>query len=233
MVPKAPRFNMEKPNWHTIWIIGAGRFGQLAARRIVKARPRCGITLVDPEVLQIDNIGATRVRQVNADGIEFLLENLDGTSEPDWIVPAAPVHVAYAWMRRRLSSQFSIEPVAVPLSVIDRLPNPQPAGLGTLFVSNATWICPDDCPEPAEACTVTGEAHPCIVYRELEILNPPGFASVVVRSRQLLPGVGGYTSQDLAVALERVAAAKGAVLLSTACRCHAVLDAFRLISLKG
>jgi len=219
---------MKKPNWHTIWIVGAGRFGQLAALRICEARPGCAVTLVDPRSLQQVDVSCNRIRPMQADGIQFLVEKLNGTDDPDWIVPAAPVHVAYEWIRSRLSSRYAIEPVAVSPAALDQLPNPQPGGIGTLYVSNATWTCPDDCPEPAEACSVTGEAHPCIVYRELQELESSGFESVVIRSRQLLPGVGGYTPQALYDALDKAEAAEGTVLLSTACRCHGVLNAFRL-----
>ena len=226
-------FNMHNTNWHTIWIIGAGRFGQLAARRICKARPQCAVTLVDPDPPQDQDLNRCQVWRVHADGIRFLFDTLDGHNDPDWIVPAAPVHVAYEWIRSRLSSRFEIEPLSVPSNMAHRLPNPRAGKLGTLYVSNATWICPDDCAEPPECCTVTGEAHPCIVYRELEKFQPDGFQSVVIRSRQLLPGVGGYTPQALFASLEKVRWAAAPVLLSTACRCHAVLEAFRLKPLDG
>ena len=224
---------MHRPNWNSIWIIGAGRFGQLAGQRICKAWPQCAVTLVDSKPMHLENGLCNQIRWVHADGIRFLAEALNGKDDPDWIVPAAPVHVAYEWIRSKLALQFAFETVTIPRSAADRLPNPQPGKAGTLYFSNATWVCPDDCPEPVESCTVTGEAHTCIVYRTLEELQIKGFETVVIRSWQLLPGVGGYTPDALAAALDRVRAAKVQLLLSTACRCHGVMDAFRLISLKG
>ena len=222
---------MQKPNWHNIWIIGAGRFGKLAARRISAAQPQGAVTLVDPEPVQTNGGRRSRVRQIQMEGIAFLVERLNPDNAPDWIVPAAPVHVAYEYIRGKLSSQFSIEPSAVPPSAVEQLPNPQPGGHGTLYVSNATWICPDDCPEPADRCTVTEEAHPCVVFRALQELSSEGVESIAIRSHQLLPGVGGYTPQALFDALDKVRTSRSTVLLSTACRCHGVLNAFRLVPL--
>ncbi len=223
---------MHKINWHTIWIIGAGRFGQPAAQRICNARPQTIVTLIDPEPLPPTVVDCRQIRSVQADGISFLVNALDGQNDPDWIVPAAPVHVAFEWMCRRLSSRFAVEPIPVPGSAVDHLPNPQPGSLGTLYVSNAAWVCPDDCPEPADCCTVTGKPHPCIVYRALQEIQTDGFESVAIRSRQLLPGVGGYSPDDLYQALNRVSTTTRPVLLSTACCCHGVIDAFRLNPLE-
>ena len=214
--------------WHSIWIIGAGRFGQLAASRICKEQTRCAVTLIDPDPVSITNLHASGVRHMKADGVAYLVERLDGTHKPDWIVPAAPVHVAYEWVRGKLSSDFSIDPLAMPSEAMKILPHPQPGGFGTLYVSNANWICPDDCPEPAAYCTFTGEAHPCTVYQKLQELSIGNYKSVVIRSRQLLPGVGGYTPNELYEALDSVQAAKTPLLLATACRCHGVINAFQL-----
>ena len=224
---------MKTHNGKNIWIIGGGRFGQLAARRICKAWPQCAVTLVDPEPMQSIKGHCARIDQIQTEGITFLVEKLGAADDPDWIVPAAPVHVAYEWMRRKLSARYAIEPVAVPASATEHLPNPQPGSPGTLYVSNATWICPDDCPEPADYCTVTKAAHPCIVYRELRNLSSDGFEWIVIRSHQLLPGVGGYTPRALVEGLDRVGTSRSTVLLSSACRCHAVLNAFQLKPLKS
>jgi hypothetical protein len=232
MVMNSPPFNMKTHNAKNIWIIGAGRFGQLAARRICKTWPQCTVTLIDPVKIPAMNECRAGFRQVQMDGIAFLVQELGTENDPDWIVPAAPVHVAYEWMQSKLSGRFAIEPVTIPASAMEHLPNPQPGGPGTLYVSNATWICPDDCPEPADHCTFTKEAHSCIVYRELRNLSSDGFESIVIRSHQLLPGVGGYTPSALVDALDRVRTSRSTLLLSTACRCHAVLNAFQLKTLE-
>ena len=54
------------------------------------------------------------------------------------------------------------------------------------------------------------------------------FRSVVICSRQLFPGVGGYAPHALFQALHEIEQSHHRILLSTACRCHGVLDAFRL-----
>jgi hypothetical protein len=50
----------------------------------------------------------------------------------------------------------------------------------------------------------------------------------VIRSRQLAPGVGGYPPAALRQAEAASLAAPRSVLLATACKCHAVIDAFRI-----
>jgi hypothetical protein len=50
------------------------------------------------------------------------------------------------------------------------------------------------------------------------------YASLVVRSRQLAPGVGGYRPEDLFSMYERVQKGASPFLISTACRCHGVVS---------
>ena len=70
--------------------------------------------------------------------------------------------------------------------------------------------------------------RPVDLFQLLRSLEYRHFKPVVIRSRQLLPGVGGYRPKALFGALAAVESADGPVMLSTACRCHGVLDAFRL-----
>ena len=51
--------------------------------------------------------------------------------------------------------------------------------------------------------------------------------SVVIRSYQLLPGVGGYKPQALYEALKEIETAQIPVILSTACSCHGVIHTFK------
>jgi hypothetical protein len=92
-------------------------------------------------------------------------------------------------------------------------------------VSHANFICPDDCPEPDDYCTITGESRPPALYNMLAGLNMPGFHSTCIVSSQLAPGQGGYQWRTLLRALEDVKAHPGKVLVSTACKCHGVIHA--------
>jgi hypothetical protein len=98
---------------------------------------------------------------------------------------------------------------------------------GDLYTSIADFLCPEDCPEPARYCTVTREKREKPLYKILEDLNGL-YESKVIRSKQLGLGVGGYLSEDLLKTvreIKKAGASDRLILISTACRCHAVISA--------
>ena len=208
-------------------ILGAGRFGHLAVRRLRQRWPAAAVTVVERAIRAGPVPDGAGVAVVTADAIEYLARFEDPAAAWDWIVPAIPIHLAGAWIRKRLSNSGRIEMRPVPEAVAAQVPNPMRGAQGQLYASNADFICPDDCPEPATICTMTGRPRPQVLYDHLAALSAPGFTVVVVRSRQLAPGVGGYSPDDLDRALARVRSAPGPVLLATACKCHGVIEAFR------
>jgi hypothetical protein len=211
----------------SIWILGAGKFGRMAVERLIQAHPESNITLVDQDLAVLQGLTGRAVTSVHADGIQFLAKNLTDSGQPQWIVAAIPIHVAFEWIRIKLSPMLTINRIQIPVPVIARLPNALQSEQGTVYTSNAAFICPDDCPEPPKICIHTGRPRPCNLHEELEALPSEEFESIVVRSHQLLPGVGGCQPSDLFRALNQVKTAAKPILLSTACRCHGVMDAFR------
>lgn len=212
-----------------VLILGAGRFGRLAAQRLGRRHPHAAITVVDQATEFTGNPAFLGCETVASDGIDYLAGVMGGGAAPDWIVPALPLHVAWLWMKRDLAAAGRrVVALAVPGAVAARVPHPLRGDHGQLYASNADFICPDDCPEPERFCTVTGKPRPVVMFAHLAGLRVPGFAPVVVRSRQLAPGVGGYRPADLRQAEAAALAAPDAVLLATACKCHAVIDAFRI-----
>jgi hypothetical protein len=211
------------------WILGAGRFGRRALSVLSRKYPEAAITVVDRDDDAVGEVPAGgRVSVVRADAMAYLVEHLkSGQFAPEWIVPAVPVHVAYEWVIRRLAAEgLRIEPLAVPETVVQRLPNVFRGEAGAIYASNADFLCPDNCPEPEAICTHTGKPRPCNLYEKLAEVAQPPFRAIVVRSLQLAPGVGGYRPQTLFDTLAAVRKTTGPVLLSTACRCHGVLHAF-------
>jgi hypothetical protein len=98
---------------------------------------------------------------------------------------------------------------------------------GDLYTSLASFLCPEDCPEPAQFCTITKQRRAEPLYRTLEDLRGP-FESRVIRSQQLAPGVGGYRPAALLTLLENIKKRTGprrTILISTSCRCHGVTSA--------
>lgn len=211
-----------------IWIIGGGQFGLKAAKKLSRNNPEIDITVVDKDSTICSQIEKLSFRAVCMDGIKYLVENLKDPDCPKWIVPAIPVHVAYEWIISKLPGKYHLEPRDVPDDVAKLLPNSMKGDNGELYISNADFICPDDCPESEEICTYTGKQRPGILHNVLATIQHKKICSIVVRSLQLLPGVGGYAPQDLFKALSEIAVSATPVLLSTACRCHGVMHAFKI-----
>ena len=211
-----------------IWIIGGGKFGLRAWRTLGGAKRAIHLTLVERDPQKCRQLDRTAGEIVCAEGIGYLTEHLQGPETTDWIVPAVPSHVAYEWIKNKLTPACRILPVAIPRAVFRQLPNPIAGGCGQVYFSDADFICPEDCPEPVGRCTVTGRPRDRSLSDRLASIRIPGFRSVVVRSHQLAPGVGGLRSQRLFESLCEMGTLPGAVLLSTACRCHGVMNAFRL-----
>ncbi len=217
----------------SFWIIGAGKFGQRAARKLREKHPNGKMIMVDRAPATLDDRTTAELRSlkaelVTADGIEYLVEHLTPNRGPDWVIPSIPVHVAAEWVKMKLKGIRKVEPFPVPQFLETILPHPFRGKEGQLYLSHADFRCPADCPEPPNICTHTGKSRPGILFQELGDLDLPGFTALAIRSRQLAPGLGGYKPAALWDALEKVSGAQGKILFSTACRCHGVLDAFAL-----
>lgn len=209
----------------TFWVLGAGRFGSLAVRRILRQQRDCRLLVVDHDLNRLEKLGDESIKTVVQDAVTFLLEHPGLGSE--WIVPAVPVHVAFLWLCQYLSREVTVTELPVPQELDNQVPNALRARGGGLYTSFATFRCPDDCEEPADRCTVTGklrEAHLFDVLRQVEV---PGYNALVVRSQQLAPGVGGYRFCVLWWLLDQVRASRNPVLVATACRCHGVVHALQ------
>lgn len=211
-----------------IWIIGGGRFGKKAAEKLYQKNFNAKITVVEHDPHVCRQIKKYPLSVVCADGIDYLSENLKGPEASLLIVPAIPVHVAYEWIKRKLAHRFFFEESAVPDALAAVFPNPVKGTGSEYYVSNADFLCPEDCPEPDNICTYTGESRPRILHQYLKRIQYNNFISVVIQSRQLCPGVGGYSSDALFEALNEIVKAAAPVLLATACRCHGVVNAFGL-----
>ena len=209
------------------WIIGGGKFGLKAAKELCKANPSDQITLVEQEKTVCRQIRKLGYQTVCADGIQYLDRHLISAHDPDWIVPAIPLHVAYEWIRAKMSARYVMERITVPHDLVTALPNPIKAETGQLYISIADFICPESCPEPDQICTYTHKPRAMILHEFLKSIQRKDLKSVVIRSHQLLPGVGGYKPQALYEALKEIETAKTPVILSTACSCHGVMHTFK------
>jgi len=216
---------------NSIWIIGGGKFG-LHALQLLSINPKIEtILIVDPVApgfISSVELGH-KINFIQMDGITFLKENLNQSSFPDWIIPAVPLHLAARWCQAILGSK-TVSSIELPQNIDSALPNPMRGANGDIYVSHADFFCPINCNEPDLLCTVTRKPRKKDMHALLAELSVPGFDSIVIQSRQLGPGIGGYRPVTLFELLERVKAVKGGFMVSTACRCHGVVTGFEKLS---
>ncbi len=137
-----------------IWIIGSGRFGSLAYQRLSKIFKNTYFVLIDSVKKNFLEGNDRELTFEQADGIEFLKENLSTSNCPDWIIPAVPLHLAAEWILARLGAR-RIRRLNLPHEIDPLLPNPVRGTDGSIYVSHADFLCPDDCSEPSNICTMT------------------------------------------------------------------------------
>ncbi len=184
------------------------------------------ITVVDHRPETLTSLRATGCQTIVMDAISFLVDRADLISPDDWIVPAVPLNVAYVWLKTAFGPDSEFKAIKVPDSIRSQIPNPIWGDSGQVYTSIATFRCPEDCREPKNLCTYTQKARPQTLWLTLTDLNLPGFRSICIRSHQLATGVGGYAYKSLLEAQDVIKANPGKYLLSTACKCHGIINAF-------
>jgi hypothetical protein len=203
----------------------------LALQRLRHREPDCEICLVDHDPQKFAFIEAGQaVGTVTATAAAFLTDVLAAGAWPDWIVPAIPRHVAWEWLQRQPPVGQVWRRRPVPKAVGLNLPFVLRGEAGEVYLSLSTRRCPDDCPEPAEKCYLTGAPRDFNLYDYLANISLQDYSSLVIRSRQLAPGVGGYRPSALWQLHRQMLAADGNVLISTACRCHGVSQALEKLT---
>lgn len=208
-----------------IFIVGAGHFGSRAVR-ILGSHLRSPIWVFDIDRDALAQIDAPGVSKMRDDGIRFLAENYAILKSAHRIVPSLPRHLAFEWLRAHLGHE-SVTPVPVPQEINPFLPHTWPGPDGSLLVSDADFLCPEDCEEPETHCTVTGQRRGVPLHERLARLELDGYRTHIIRSRQLAPGVGGYPLAELTTLLGRLRDEPDTRwLVGTACRCHGVMTAF-------
>lgn len=205
------------------WIMGAGRFGRLACQRLLAKRPAGAIRVVDRQQVALP----PGVEGVVGEAVAFLRKNLAPQTDA-WIIPAVPIHLAYEWLAGQLQRVRGLYPHAVPDKLLPELPNPFRGPEGQVYLSNADFRCPDDCSEPSQTCSYTQKPRPRLMHTYLSRLVFEDYTSIVVRSYQLAPGVGGFRAATLRELGKKLLEREGRFLFSTACKCHAVVNAFSL-----
>jgi TrkA-N domain len=206
-------------------ILGAGKFGRLALNRLTRQDAAASFVVVDRdpaaiEEMRVNGVPGTRVQ---SEAAAFLAQHLKDDGRWDWIIPMAPVHVAFQWLMAGPLAGSAWQPAAAPEALMGLIPGSQRGSQGELYLSRARHRCPDDCAEP-EVCPVTGESRDLPLHQELAALHLAGYEIRVIASRQLAPGVGGYSPRQMLDLARDMGAFPGNVLIATACRCHGVIQ---------
>jgi hypothetical protein len=202
-------------------VVGGGRFGAMAAQRLGAAVA----LVVEPEPgPELAGLGVPVLR---ADGVAATAELLAGADPPSWLVPAAPIHLLARWLEHTLAG-LSPRPAPLPRESLPEAALVVGEEGGPWWLSLADFRCPDDCPEPAEACTATGRPRGKPLHRRLAELRLPGWSMGVMRSLQLAPGVGGLPAGEMLALRQHMADRGGKWLAATACRCHGVAEGLEL-----
>lgn len=203
----------------TVWIMGAGRFGRLAVNRL---RGKFGMVIVDTDAARLCTMAGMNHILVKGEGVQYLADHLTPETEVSWIVPCLPLHLTWEWCRKKFG-HTQLKTQELPDKILSVLPHPMRGESSHIYVSHADVLCPENCNEPDRFCTRTGKARQQNMYQLLESLSFEGFEPLVIKSRQLAPGVGGYRPKDLFNLSDKIDKAKGSLLICTACRCHGVV----------
>ncbi len=215
-----------------IRVLGAGRFGRLAAQKLKRRFPDAIMSITERDAAKADEVaGALGIAALAEESIQSI--SRVPPADDLWLIPAVPVHVGFEWLLNELGRVAQVRRLPVPPEVDLKVPNPIHASSGTLYASFATFMCPDYCSEPDETCTRTGKPRPGELHEIFRKILLPGFDAAVLRSWQLAPGVGGYPGRSLNGLLARIVSKPGAYLIATSCRCHGVMDALEWTSSSG
>ena len=162
-----------------VWIIGAGKAGLHALEGLLENPDIHRFVLVDPARPQLPT--HQKIEYVQMEGIPFLKDHLDSAHAPEWIIPALPLHLAAGWCQAVLGSD-KMESIGVPLELDSCLPNPMHGANDDLYVIHANFLCPLNCQEPDQFCTVTRKPRKKDMHAILDELIIPDFHSIVIQS---------------------------------------------------
>jgi hypothetical protein len=206
-------------------VLGGGQFGQRAVDLLRKDVPAVDLVVIDRQPLSDLPAG---VKCIRADGVAWLVEHFVRQSRVGKIIPAIPKHLAAEWLKRKLAEEGGdVREVDIPDDLLQRFPHAMRLSPSQIVMSHADFICPPNCAEPDELCSVTRRPRPTPLHYLLETMNCGSFTPLIIRSRQFAAGVGGFFPEDLWQLLARARSLPGTPLLvGSACKCHGIVDGF-------
>lgn len=183
---------------------------------------RSRIWIIDHSPEALDQKKSLPGIRVLADGPQFLTKYQDWIKDGDWIIPSLPMHLAWKWLDLNLKTAYRPEAVSPPLEFGTGLPYSEFLGEG-LFVSYASFVCPENCPSPVHRCFKTKEKRAVPLWKFITDRRGPYGTLGVIESRQLGPGVGGFPFKELRRIGSEALGSRPPFFVATACRCHGVI----------
>lgn len=207
-------------------ILGAGKFGQRAARLLKAAWPHLELIVVDRHPGPLDEMHRQdpAAHLVLADGPAWVAAALPRFRPGDYLLPCLPGQVAFQVLRRTVLTPPEWQAVPVPPELEALAPVAFRGVEGELYLSRAAHLCPADCREP-EVCPVDGRPRRPGLEEVLADFSLPGWQMRILVSRLLLPGVGGFEVAALRSLGALPVPPPTRLLVATACRCHGVVHA--------
>lgn len=200
-------------------VAGFGKFGRLAVSRLSVAYPHEDILVVDPHPASEPPEGTGKVHFLRMDAVRYLCTVCEEETET-LVIPTLPFHLAASYI---LSSSATLECCNIDDDTLSGLPNVYRVNTLNVCCSHADFLCVDNCPE-GEVCAMTGEKRRPM-FEILEGLSTEARPVFVIRSHQILPGIGGYGLAELRRLSKRLDGIDQ-FILSTSCKCHAILTGF-------
>lgn len=197
-------------------ILGYGKFGTLAHQRIAQAFKLARFTIVDKAGSKIQGMISESGEFIQEDAGEYLVRQLNCSGNPT-VVPMTPFHLAADVF---LKANANLRKARLEINSDTLPPNWVKIDECNGYCSWATFMCPDNCPE-GYLCSVTKKPRKEPMHELLGKTILFGRPIRVIKSEQILPGVGGYKMKELEKAL--LEAPKGKFALATGCKCHAIV----------
>ena len=151
-------------------VIGLGRFGLRASKRLSKRSPGSLVVSIDNSIGRVLEV-RDRVPGdiVVGDSVDLLASMVKRGLMGYWIIPAVPFHLLFEVLLRILEDD-GMRVKRLEIEAKKDLPNFFKGMRGDGYVSFADFICPEDCIEPKGRCAITGEERPIPLY---ELIRMP------------------------------------------------------------
>ena len=201
------------------YVLGSGKFGSSAVFKINRRWPNCEIHVVDRMAELSSNLPG--LLHAHTEAVQFLRDNLHSSRPDELVIPCIPEHLAFNWVHSHIGF-----PTPVPVRLMECLPGAIAGKDGCIYCSLSDFVCTSSCTEPEGYCPITEKEREEPLFETFDQISLNSYKVIVVRSAQLLPGVGAFTSDQLFALLAYLRKEKGRFLIGTASRCHGVINGF-------